>query len=515
MNSSLLWKPAVTLLVVILALYSALPLDKKINLGLDLQGGIHLIMEVDVAKATENVVRVYGRELKTTFREKDIDYNRVRSRGNKLNVSYYDVESMQKGDAIIKEQYPNLTETARDDEQLSVKYLINPQYQKEVENNAVEQAVETIRNRIDLFGVAEPTIQKIGLQRILVQLPGIQDTDRAIKLIGKTALLEFKLVDEDNSVQEALKGNIPEGDIILYEIEKLADGKEKRTPYLLKDTTILTGRDLTNADVRVDSQLNEPYVSLNFNKQGARIFKQVTGENVKKRMAIILDGVIHSAPVIQEQIGGGRAQISGGFDFDEAHDLAIILRAGSLPAPITILENRTVGPSLGKLSIKQGMNSFIWATLIVFAFMIVYYRMSGLIADTALILNVIILMGVLAYFHATLTLPGIAGIILTVGIAVDANVLIFERIREELRNGKPIRASVNSGFDKAFATIVDSNITTLLAAIILIQFGTGPIRGFAVTLGIGICASMFTAVFVTKFLFDFYLMSKRRKSISI
>ena len=511
-----IWKPLLTIALLALSLYSALPFKEKINLGLDLQGGMHLIMEVGVDKATANVIKVYSREIKSTLRKKDSDYNRVKAKKNKLYLSFYDPDSLKIAEDLIKEEYQFLELIEKDDKNLVLRYTLKPDYQKEVENNAVQQAVETIRNRVDLFGVAEPTIQRVGTDRILIQLPGIQETERAIKLIGKTAQLEFKLVDDENSLEAALAGNIPEGDEILYQVKRDSQGNEiEKIPFLLKETTLLTGKYLTNAETRIDGQFNEPYVSITFNKEGTRLFAQITAENVKKRMAIILDNVVHSAPVIQEEIGGGRAQITGNFTYEEAHDLAIVLRAGSLPAPIRILENRTVGPSLGKRSIEQGITSIIWGGVLVIIFILFYYKLSGVIANFALALNLVFLMGMLAYFHATLTLPGIAGIILTIGMAVDANVLIFERIKEELRNKKSVKAAVESGFDKAFSTIIDANITTLLAAIILFQFGTGPIKGFAITLSIGICASLFTAIVLSRYIFDVYLQSKRRKTLSI
>ena len=364
--------------------------------------------------------------------------------------------------------------------------------------------------------MAEPSIQRQGDRRILVQLPGIRDTERAINLIGKTARLEFKLVDESMSVQEAQKQGPPEDDEILFEREANKEtGEITKRYYLLKERPVLTGETLTAAEVRYDSQFNEPYVSINFNSFGSTVFHQVTRENVKKRLAIVLDDHVYSAPVIQEPIAGGRAQITGSFTSEEARDLAIVLRAGALPAPVTILENRTVGPSLGKDSIEKGVRSIIIGGVFVVFFIIIYYRLSGIVADTALALNLILMLGALAYFGASLTLPGIAGILLTVGMAIDANVLIFERIREEIRIGKTIRAAIDSGYEKAFRTIVDANVTTFIAAIVLFQFGTGPIKGFAITLCIGIVASMFTAVFVSRAIFDSAMSQKKFNELSI
>jgi preprotein translocase subunit SecD len=381
---------------------------------------------------------------------------------------------------------------------------------------AVDQALETIRNRIDQFGVSEPDIRPQEGNRILIQLPGIKDPERAIGLIGRTARLEFKLVDEENSVEEALKGKMPPGGEILYqEIIDTKTGRMRKVPYLLKKRTLLTGEYITDARVQIDSQYNEPYVSLSFDNRGARLFERITEENIKKKLSIVLDDKVYSAPVIQDKISGGRAQITGRFTTDEARDLAIVLRAGALPAPVKILEERTVGPSLGKDSIDKGFKSMIIAGIVVILFMAVYYGLSGVIADLALLLNVLFIMAALAFFGATLTLPGIAGMILTIGMSVDANVLIFERIREELRLGKTSRAAIEGGYQKALVTILDANVTTLIAALVLFQFGTGPVRGFAVTLSIGIFASLFTAIFATRVVFDFLYVHRRIKRVSI
>jgi preprotein translocase subunit SecD len=292
-------------------------------------------------------------------------------------------------------------------------------------------------------------------------------------------------------------------------------GRQKKAPFLLKRRTLITGEYLTDARVQIDSQYNEPYVSLSFNARGARLFEKITGDNIEKRLAIVLDNNVYSAPVIRDRIPGGRAQITGRFTMDEAKDLAIVLRAGALPAPVKILEERTVGPSLGKDSIEKGFKSMIIGGLIVILFMIIYYGLSGIIADLALLLNILFILSGLAFFGATLTLPGIAGMILTIGMAVDANVLIFERIREELRLGKPPRAAIEGGYGKALVTILDANVTTFIAALVLFQFGTGPIRGFAVTLSIGIVASFFTAVFITRIVFDYLYTNRRWKKVSI
>jgi preprotein translocase subunit SecD len=387
---------------------------------------------------------------------------------------------------------------------------------EQVKKSAIDQALETIRNRIDQFGVSEPEITLQGTDRILIQLPGIKDPQRAINLIGRTALLEFKLLDEEGDVEAALKGNIPEGDIILY--QRIVDPKTggvRKVPFLLKEKTLMTGEYLKDARVALDSQFNEPYVAIEFDDVGGKLFEQITGSNVKKRLAIILDDNVYSAPVIQERIPGGRAQITGRFDMKEAGDLAIVLRAGALPAPVKIIEERTVGPSLGQDSIRQGLISIIISAALIFLFMIFYYRLSGVIANVALIMNVLLVFAVLSLLRATLTLPGIAGLVLSVGMAVDANILVHERIKEELRWGKTTRAAIDQGYHRAFTTIIDSNLTTVIAALFLYQFGTGPVRGFAVTLFWGITANIFTAVFVTRWMFDYLTLKLNVKKLSI
>ena len=364
---------------------------------------------------------------------------------------------------------------------------------------------------MDEFGVSEPTIQREGKDRILIQLPGLKDPQRAIDLIGKTARLDFKLVDDENSLENALQGDMPMDSEILYQKNALTGQKE---PYLLKKRVLLTGDTISDARVSYD-QFQNPFVSMTFDSRGARIFEQVTGKYIKKRMAIVLDDTVYSAPVIQDRIAGGRAQITGRFTLEEAKDLAIVLRAGALPAPVTIMENRTVGPSLGQDSIDKGLKSILIGGVLVILFMIFYYRLSGLLATFALVLNMFFIMAALSGLNAALTLPGIAGLILTIGMAVDANVIIFERIREELRSGKTVLSAVDGGYAKAFSTILDANVTTFIAAFVLFQFGTGPVKGFAVTLCLGIISSMFTAIFVTRAIFDFFLRRRQAAVMSI
>lgn len=374
-------------------------------------------------------------------------------------------------------------------------------------NDAMDRAIEILRNRIDQFGVAEPLIQKQGDNLILVQLPGVKDTQRAIDLIGKTALLEFKLVDDSGKLNEAIEGKVPEG----YELLK----DQHDDHILLKKEASLTGAALSNAKVKIGGQYNMPYIGIDFTEQGAKDFAKLTGDNINRRLAIVLDGVVQSAPVIKSRIPDGHAIIEGNFTMEDASGLAIVLRAGALPAPVSIIENRTIGPSLGQDSIKAGLKACLVGLAFVVIFMVIYYGLSGLIADLAVVLNLFVLMAAMAAFHATLTLPGIAGVILALGMAVDANVLIFERIREELRVGKTIRVAIDTGYEKAFSAIIDSNLTTLIAAAFLFQFGTGPVKGFAVTLTLGILISMFTAIVFTHLVFDYALAGKDIKKLSI
>lgn len=495
-----------------------LPTD-KVRLGLDLRGGMHLILEVQTAKAVESSLDRTAEELKFSLRKASIPVRGIqRVAGNTLVV-----ELTRPGDleALNKEldknfDYLATKETVEEGDVQKVTLAINESEANRIKDLAARQALETIRNRIDQFGVSEPDIRPQGEDRIIIQLPGIEDPTRASKLIGQTAQLEFKLVDEDHSVEKALRDGPPPGTEILYETRTDREtGRTARIPLLLRKRVLLTGEYVTDARVALDNQFGTPYVTLNFDSKGARIFERITEANVKKRLAIVLDDVIKTAPVINEKISGGRATITGTFTMEEARDHAIVLRAGALAAPVKILEERTVGPSLGHDSIKQGIQSILLGGLLVLVFMGIYYRMSGLIADLALLLNMLLIMAVLVLFKATLTLPGIAGIILTIGMSVDANVLIFERIREEIRLGKTPRAAVDGGFSKALWTILDAQITTLIVAIVLFQFGTSSIRGFAITLSIGIVASLFTAIFVSRIVFDYLLTGVKMKAVSV
>jgi preprotein translocase subunit SecD len=516
MYKNLRWKIPLILAVLLGAIWLSYPLKEKIVLGLDLQGGMHLVLEVQVDKAVEASLDRVADDIKRNIEKEDLEVDRIKTNydGYKVNIELVDALDIPDIEKILL-NYGHLEKQDIGDSKAELVYSFTKEEAERIRENAVNQGLETIRNRVDQFGVSEPTIQRQGERRILIQLPGIKDTERAIRLIGKTARLEFKLVDENISVELA-RTNMPEDDEILNQRETDIEGKVKLTPFLVKKRASLTGETLTGAEVRYDSgQYGEPYVSLSFNSYGASVFYQVTKNNIRKRLAIVLDGNIYSAPVIQDAIPGGQAQITGSFTTEDAKDLALVLRAGALPAPVSILENRTVGPSLGKDSIEKGVQSIIIGGVFVVLFILIYYKLSGVVANIALILNLVLILGALAYFDAALTLPGIAGIILTVGMAIDANVLIFERVREELRLGKTVRAAIDSGFEKAFRTIVDANVTTFIAAIVLFQFGTGPIKGFAITLCIGIAASMFTAVFISRTIFDSSMNRKKLERLSI
>ena len=495
-----------------------LPKD-KISLGLDLQGGMHLALEVETDKALENNLDRYATDLEELLYNEKIPFDSIkRVSGTSIEAKITEADAREKVRQLLQKSFPMLKEQKLDESKDGVTFTLQVDAieAKKLKKTATEQALETIRNRIDLFGVAEPTIQLQGEDQIVIQLPGIKDPKRAIELIGKTALLEFKLVAEGVSVEDAIKGDIPADCELLYQREvNPKTGEVKKTPFVLKKKTLLTGDRLVNAKVQIDSRFNEPYVSMEFDARGGKIFERVTEKNIKKRLAIILDNNVYSAPVIQDRIAGGHAQITGRFGMEEARDLAIVLRAGSLPAPVKILEKRSVGPSLGQDSINQGIRAMLIGCLAVIIFMIVYYRFSGIVANIALVLNILLLLAALAAFGATLTVPGLAGIVLTIGMAVDANVLIYERIREELRNGKTIKAAIDTGYSRAFATIFDSNLTTIISAIFLFQFGTGPVKGFAVTLTMGLLANMFTAVAVTRLIYDYFVQERRIKTLSI
>ena len=509
---------ALVLVVIAVSVWYLYPPSKTINLGLDLQGGIHLVLGVDVDKALEAQVDRAGDTTRSELEKRGIGVTRVERRGtSELAVQLASPHSWDAAAKTIDEVLGVFDRKESEQAAGRLVLALKPREAAHIRELAVRQGLETIRNRIDQFGVAEPSIQQQGENRILVQLPGVQDPARAKALIGKTALLEFKLVDERTDPESALRTGPPPGSEILYQrrVDKQTR-EERKVPFLVQKKAVITGRDVTTARVSIDQNTSEPYVSVDFNPAGARAFAELTDANVGKRLAIVLDGNIHSAPQIRERIPSGRAQITGGFTTEEATDLAIVLRAGALPAPVQVLEERTVGPWLGADSIRQGMIAILASTALVIVFMLVYYRLSGFIADVALGLNLLLLMATMAGFHATLTLPGIAGIALTIGMAVDTNILIFERIREELRAGKTVRGAIDAGFSRAFKTVIDTHVTVLVSGLILFQFGTGPVKGFAVTLMIGIAVSLFTAVFFTRLLFDLiYMGPRKRETLSI
>jgi preprotein translocase subunit SecD len=507
-----LWlRVAVVLVVLAGSVWYLYPPKKTINLGLDLQGGIHLVLGVDADKALETQVERAAQDLRASLDKKGIGVTQLGRQGvTGIALSLASPQTWTDAIVVVNE-LGSFEQKEADQAAGRIVLALREKEAATLRDLSVRQGLETIRNRVDEFGVAEPTIQRQGENRILVQLPGVQDPERAKALIGKTALLEFKLLDEQADVEKAVREGPSEGDELLWQRHVDRQTKqERKVPYVVKRKTHITGADLATARVSIDQTTSEPYVSVEFNKTGAKVFGELTEQNVGKRLAIILDGNVHSAPVIRERIPSGQAQITGGFTAEEAADLAIVLRAGALPAPVKILEERSVGPSLGRDSIRQGMIAILASSLAVFLFMLLYYRLSGLIADVALGLNLLILLATMAGFHATLTLPGIAGIALTVGMAVDTNILIFERIREELRTGKTVRASIDAGFKRAFRTVVDTHVTVLVSSVILYQFGTGPVKGFAVSLFIGILASLFTAVFFTRLLFDLLYMGRRK-----
>ncbi|MBI3128870.1 MAG: protein translocase subunit SecD [Candidatus Tectomicrobia bacterium] len=510
------WRAAVVAVVIGAAVFFLIPPKERLHLGLDLQGGIHLVLEVQAEKAVEAKVDRYFAEIQSRLTQDDIRTQTLRREGNRVTIGL--VRESDRGKLLsLMAGYPDLVLQGTEGAPPTFAYAMPAQQANRIMDQAAAQAIETLRNRVDQFGVREPLLQRQGERRIIVQLPGVQDPARAKALIGKTAQLEFKLVDDSANAAQAQQTGPPEGTQLLFETRRdPATGQTVRqTPLIVKREALLTGDNLTDARVEIGDRFNQPYVSVAFDSLGAQTFDRVTAANVGKRLAIVLDGVVYSAPVIQERISGGRAQITGSFTIEEARDLAIALRAGALPAPVQVLEERTVGPSLGSDSIRQGIISIVVGFLLTAVFMCFYYRLSGSVAVLALVLNLLIMMGALGFFEATLTLPGIAGIILTVGMAVDANVLIFERIREELRLGKTVRSALDAGYNKAFLTILDSNVTTLVAALVLLQFGTGPIKGFAITLSVGIIVSMFTAIFVTRLIYDFVLSRHDVRSLSI
>jgi len=513
-----------------------------LKLGLDLQGGMHLVLQVDLEKAIENSLDLAAADLKDGLADKQITAVRMHSDNlSEVIFTLPNTGAIDTVNEILASDFPNLDVQmeAEDGSFPKITLKLKAEEIDFIRKNAVNQSLEIIRNRIDQFGVAEPTILRQGENEIVVQLPGVKDADRAMNLIGQTAQLEFKLVAEApgvdlaqliNDAQAAgqwqtgesrqklnlaLQGRLPQGTEVYF--ERVVDNqtmKESQVPILLETQVLMTGEMVKHAQVRIGGSFNEPYVSLDLTGRGGTVFAHITEKNVNRRLAIVLDDVVRSAPVIRERILGGSAQISGNFTHEEATDLAIVLRVGALPAPVEIIQNQTVGASLGQDSINKGLMSGLIGALMVLAFMVIYYRLSGIIANFALMLNILFLFVGLSMLGATLTLPGIAGIILSIGMAVDANVLIFERMREEFALGKSIKSGVDSGFSKAFWSIVDSQVTTLITAIALFLFGTGPIKGFAVTLSLGIIFNLFAVLFCTRLVYDSLYSTRLLKKLS-
>ena len=541
---------------------------KIFNLGLDLQGGVHLVMGVRVEKAIEQRVDRVADALREATAKASIDIARMeRPRDSvQLIVEPRDAAKLSALKDLLASDFTVMQIVSRDDKGYTLELI--SQEADNVRTTAVDQAINVIRNRADKLGVTEPQIAKRGTDSVLVQLPGVKDPERAIDVIGRTAQLEFKMVDPEATAafdqvsdlpqgvtkrEESVRsqsGNvreiyfelpasqrdamtklltplIPDTREVAYERTERGGkqsakvGEQMLRTYVLEARAGLTGDYLINATVQQDPQIRtRHHVGIEFDPEGAKLFENLTASNVNRRMAIVLDGMVNSAPNISEKIAGGHARITLGSgdsrqELEDARNLTLVLKSGALPAPVEVREKRQVGRTLGDEAVHDGSLAIIVGTMLLVIFMLVYYKLSGLIADLALVLNVVLLLAVLALFEATLTLPGMAGIVLTVGMAVDSNVLIFERIRDELAAGKPVRAAVDSGYQKAFSSIFDSNVTTLIAGVVLMQYGTGPVRGFAVSLIVGIICSLFTAVVFTRVIFDFFVNRGRVRSLSI
>jgi protein-export membrane protein SecD len=494
-----------------------------VALGLDLQGGSYLLEEVELDQVQKERLESLTGDIRAGLRKGHIGYSNLESRGDMVSVQILDRARYADGLDILKKLNPvsggsllGVGQRAYDLKELgnnTVSLTMTEGYLADMRQQTVNQSIEVVRRRIDQLGTREPAIERQGEDRILIQVPGLSDPQRLIDLLGKTAKMTFQLVDESANIEQAEKGIVPIGDELLYEDNPVKGGKP--VPYVVEKRVMVGGDRLTDAGGTFSQQSGQAVVTFRFDSVGAREFGDVTRSHVNQLFAIVLDNKIISAPKIIEPILGGSGEITGNFTIQSASDLAALLRAGALPAPLKVIEQRTVGAELGADSIKAGKYSAVGGLLLVALFMILRYGLFGLFADIALTLNVVLLFAALTLFGATLTLPGIAGIVLTMGMAVDANVLIYERIKEEQRNGRSMLASIDTGFRRAMATIIDANMTHLIASLILFQLGSGPVRGFAVTLGVGIITSFFTAVMVTRFMVITWLEARRPKRLAI
>ena len=484
---------------------------KQISLGLDLRGGSHLLLEVGIETVVRERLDGLVDETRAALRGARIGYSNLGAGAESVGVTLRDPDAdFEQASDLLRDIDRDLQVVAGDGGVITL--ALSQSALAKIRDSAVTQSLEIVRRRIDETGTREPTIQRQGADRILVQLPGIDDPDRIKKLLGKTAKLTFKLLDENTTVGDALMGRLPPGSQLLEDADAV-DNEGRPIQRVVRKRIIVGGEHLT--DAQPTFQENQPVVSFRFDPVGARKFGDATSKNVGRRLAIVLDNKVISAPVIRSAITGGSGIITGGFTVREATDLALLLRAGALPAPLVILEERTVGPDLGADSIRAGKIAAVLGLVFVVVFMAVCYGLFGLAANVALLMNIVIIAAALSAFQATLTLPGIAGIVLTIGMAVDANVLVFERIREELAGGRTPISSVDAGYRRALTTIIDSNVTTLIAAILLLALGSGPVKGFGVTLAIGICTSMFTAVMVTRLIIVTWLRKRRPQSLPI
>ena len=484
-------------------------------LGLDLRGGVHFMLQVDMQAALTKKAESYAGDLRTALRDKSIRHGGINREGQAVEIKVRDEATLTAAQSLIVDQFADLqTTSAPDGGEFKLRVTIKPEATRRVQEQALKQNIVTLHNRINELGVAEPVIQQQGLDRIVVQLPGVQDTAQAKRILGRTATLEVRLVDEGTEARAAETGRGP----VPFGSERYLERNGQSV--IVKKQVILTGENLTDAQPGFDGQTQEPTVNLTLDAKGSRIFRDITRENVGKRMAIVLfekgKGEVVTAPVIRTEIGGGRVQISGSMTTAEANDTALLLRAGSLAAPMEIIEEFTIGPSLGADNIDRGVNSVVWGLIAIAIFMCAYYMLFGVFSSIALGVNVLLLVAVLSMLQATLTLPGIAAMALAIGVAIDSNVLINERIREELRAGVAPQAAIHTGYERAWATIFDSNVTTLIAGLALLAFGSGPVRGFAVVHCIGILTSMFSAVFFSRGLVNlWYGRQKKLKSVSI